>query len=136
MQHSWKLDIGNEAADAEEQPPILASQERAADISLRCLFHSFPRPRAMQRDHSATRRAALRRLAMPRRHALSSWRPRRDWTRGAVKSAELGHHAVAMTDAAIALLHNHDGDARLLAGRHSIDVDAIPMHKGAGRAAT
>jgi hypothetical protein len=41
-----------------------------------------------------------------------------------------------MTDAAIALLHNHDGDARLLAGRHSIDVDAIPMHKDAGRAAT
>jgi hypothetical protein len=53
-----------------------------------------------------------------------------------VKSAEFGHHALAMHDSAIALLHDRDSDARLLAGRHSIDVDAIPMHKDAGRAAT
>jgi hypothetical protein len=120
MQHSWKLDIGNEAADAEEQPPILASQERAADISLRCLFHSFP---GRERCSAAT----LQRDA-PHRIALR-WRAATPYHRGA-------HDAVAMPDAAIGLPHDHDGDARLLAGRHSIDVDAIPMHKGAGRAAT
>jgi len=36
---------------------------------------------------------------------------------------------------AIALLHDRDSDARLLAGRHSIDADVLAI-KDAGRAAT
>jgi hypothetical protein len=89
----------------------------------------------MQWHGAATKGAVLRRLAMARRYALSSWCQVAK-NASAMKSAEIGHLALAMPHAAIALLHGYQDDARLPAGGCTLGAAAAAMRKGEGRAVT